>query len=406
MFYLHTIQCNIKRNKTKGILTVSICIIILLMLNLYLTNLDSSKQQLKELAAVNSVYCRITNLNGSIETGLEIKEDIVDKLQSSAQVKNATFTVRLLAGEGEFPLEDWKEHLTLFVTGINRISAIGGLSPEMIHWQGEADENFFSTSIPGCLVSEFTMEKYHWNIGNIISLNLYYQYYDERNQLHYKPLELMPIEILGTVEPFLSTTEQMPSDILIPFDTIRECFRRQKAPFSADSAYFYVADPLRLNTFKKEMKSIGLLQKSPTADYNYQGISLTVRDSTFRTLGNQLLQSIDTLQSFLPLIGITIICIGYIASFLLINTRQKEFALMRALGVGKGMCFRLFLLEQLLLILLGEILGGVTAFLLFRRGVIVAIAGSSFFISYLSGCMFALWRMGRTSVINALFSME
>jgi ABC-type antimicrobial peptide transport system permease subunit len=167
-----------------------------------------------------------------------------------------------------------------------------------------------------------------------------------------------------------------------------------------------VADPLQLNKFKKEMKSIGLLQKSPTADYNYQGISLTVRDSTFRFLGNQLLQSIDTLQSFLPLVGITIVCIGYITSFLLINTRQKEFALMRAIGVGRGMCFRLFLLEQLLIILVGEILGGGIAFLLFQSSVTVAIAGSIFFISYLSGCMFALWRMGRTSVINALFSME
>ena len=54
----------------------------------------------------------------------------------------------------------------------------------------------------------------------------------------------------------------------------------------------------------------------------------------------------------------------------------------------------------------GEILGGGIAFLLFQSSVTVAIAGSIFFISYLSGCMFALWRMGRTSVINALFSME
>ncbi|QNU66427.1 hypothetical protein EHE19_016410 [Ruminiclostridium herbifermentans] len=368
--------------------------------------MGSSKQQLKELAAVNSVYCRITNLNGTIETGLEIKEDIVDKIQSSSQVKDATFTVRLLAGEGEFPLEDWKEHLTLFITGINRISAISGLSEDKIHWKGKAEEKFFSSSVQGCLVSESTMEKYQWNLGDTISLNLYYQYYDERNQLHYKPLELMPIEILGTLDPFISTTEQVPSDILIPFDTIRECFSRKKSPFYADSCFFYVNDPLQLNKFKEEMKSIGLLQKSPTADYNYQGISLTVRDSTFRALGNQLLQSIDTLQSFLPLIGITIICIGYIASFLLINTRQREFALMRAIGVGRGMCFRLFLLEQLLLILVGEILGGGITFLLFRSSVTVAISGSIFFISYLLGCMFALWRMGRTSVINALFSMD
>jgi hypothetical protein len=375
------------------------------MLNLYLKNLDSSTYQLKSLPSVTSVYCRITNLNGSLEVGLEIKEDVVDKLQSSDQVKDAAFTLRLLAGEGEFPIEEWRENLTLIVAGTNRITAIAGLSPENIHMQ-EDKEDFFASSAPVCLVSESVMEKHQWRIGDTISLNLFYQYYDDRNQLHYEPLELLPVKIIGTMEAISSSTGQMPPNILLPFETLRESFHRQQAPFSADSAFFYVADPLKLNVFKDEMRSFGLMERTPAADYNYQGIALAVRDSTFRTLAGQLRQSIDTLQSFLPLIGITIICIGYIASFLLINSRQKEFALMRALGASRGTCSLVFLMEQLLLILIGEIIGGGGAFLLFNSITAVAVAGSIFLISYLLGCMVSLWRMGRTSVTEALFSRE
>lgn len=406
MFFLHTIQCNIKRNIAKSIITINICIFVLLLLNVYLKNLKSSNDQLISLPSVTSIYCRITNLNGSLETGLEISEDLVDNMLSSNQVKDAAFTIRLTAGEGDFPIEDWKEKLTLFIAGANKITAIAGISPENIHMQEVTITDFFSSSKPICLVSETVMEKYQWEPGDTVTLNLYYQYYDDKNQLHYEPLELISVEIIGTMDTITSSTGQMPPDILLPFETLRESFHRQQVSFMAESAFFYVADPLQLNAFKEEMRSIGLMEKIPTADYNYQGVALAVRDTTFRTLASQLRQSIDTLQGFFPLIGITIVCIGYIASFLLINSRQKEFALMRALGAGRGTCFALFLLEQLTLILIGEIIGGGLAYLLLRSGMAVAVAGVLFFLSYLLGCMAALWRMGRTSVAEALFRAE
>lgn len=250
------------------------------------------------------------------------------------------------------------------------------------------------------------MEKYQLAVGDTITLNLFYKYYDERKELHYSPLELMPVEIIGTMDAIVSTTEQLPPDVLFPFEIVRESFHRKEITFKADSTSFYVADPLQLNAFKKEMKSFGLLDKSPASEYSYQGNVLSVRDTTFRTLASQLRQSIDTLQNFFPLICFIIIIIGYITSFLLINSRQKEFALMRALGASRGKCFLLFFIEQFGLIFWGEIVGGGAAILLFCKVLVVAIAGNIFLFSYLLGCMVALWRMGKTSVTKALFCPE
>ena len=405
MFYLHTVLCNIKRNRAKSIITICICIFVYILLNLYFNNIYISKLQLKSVANIIPIYCRVTNLNGSLETGLEISEDLVNNLQSSTKIKDLAFSVRMVAGVGEFPLEDWKQKLNLSVVGANTVTAIAGLSLEDIHMKDKVSD-FFTSTTPICIVNESIMEKYQLAVGDTITLNLFYKYYDERKELHYSPLELMPVEIIGTMDAIVSTTEQLPPDVLFPFEIVRESFHRKEITFKADSTSFYVADPLQLNAFKKEMKSFGLLDKSPASEYSYQGNVLSVRDTTFRTLASQLRQSIDTLQNFFPLICFIIIIIGYITSFLLINSRQKEFALMRALGASRGRCFLLFFIEQLVLILFGEIVGGGVAILLFCKVLMVAIAGNIFLFSYLLGCMVALWRMGKTSVTKALFCPE
>lgn len=72
MFYLHIVLCNMKRNKWKSISTVSICIFIFILLNLYLTYIYNCKMQLNDLPNISPIYCSISNLNGSSQVGLEI----------------------------------------------------------------------------------------------------------------------------------------------------------------------------------------------------------------------------------------------------------------------------------------------------------------------------------------------
>lgn len=405
MFYLHMVLCNLKRNKWKGISTASICIFVFILLNLYLTYIYNCRMQLNELPNISPIYCSIFNLNGSSQVGLEISEDLIKKLENSTKVKNVDFSIRMVAGIGDFPIEDWNKKLNLNVAGVNSITAVSGISLDDIHMEDDV-VNFFTSSYPTCIINKSIMEKNQLRIGDTVTLNLYYQYYDEKEYLHYAPLELLSLEIIGTMDLFNTNTLQLPPDILIPFETVREVFHRNKIDFYADSASFYVADPLQLNAFKDEMKSFGLLESVPTAKLSYDGIALTVRDTTFRTLASQLRQSIDALEGFFPFISTIVVFIGYITSFLLLNSRQKEYALMRALGAGRGKCFLIFFLEQFFLIILGAFIGGGTANLILKGTLEVVTTGNIFLFSYFFGCMVALWRIGKTSVIEALFCTE
>lgn len=405
MFYLHMVLCNIKRNKWKGISTVSICIFVFILLNLYLTYIYNCKMQLNALPNISPIYCSVSNLDGSYQVGIEISEDLIKNLETSTKIKDAAFSVRMIAGIGDFSIQDWKEKLNLNVAGANSISAVSGISSGDIHMENNLT-SFFSSVDPICIINKSIMEKNQLKVGDTVALNLYYQYYDEKEYLHYAPLELLSLEIIGTMDLFNTNTLQLPPDILIPFETVREVFHRNKIDFYADSASFYVADPLQLNAFKDEMKSLGLLESVPTAKLSYDGIALTVRDTTFRTLASQLRQSIDALEGFFPFISTIVIFIGYITSFLLLNSRQKEYALMRALGAGRGRCFLIFFLEQFFLIILGAFIGGGTADLILKGTLEVVTTGNIFLFSYFLGCMVALWRIGKASVIEALFCTE
>lgn len=382
MFYLHMVLCNLKRNKWKGISTVSICIFVFILLDLYLTYIYNCRIQLNELPNINPIYCSVSNLDGSYQVGIEISEDLIKNLETSTKIKDSAFSVRMIAGIGDFPIEDWKEKLNLNVAGANSITAVSGISLDDIHMEEDV-VNFFTSSNPTCIINKSIMEKNQLRIGDTVTLNLYYQYYDEKEYLHYAPLELLSLEIIGTMDLFNTNTLQLPPDILIPFETVREVFHQNKIYFYADSASFYVADPLQLNAFKDEMKSFGFLESVPTAELSYDGIALTVRDTTFRTLASQLRQSIDALEGFFPFISTIVIFIGYITSFLLLNS-----------------------LEQFFLIILGAFIGGGTANLILKGTLEVVTTGNIFLFSYFLGCMVALWRIGKTSVIEALFCTE
>ncbi len=402
---MYIIIRNLYRNKYKSIITLSICICLVLFLNVYIGNIDSNERQLGSLPEAVPIYCRITSLNGDREAGLDISEELVKKLQQSPYVKEDAYTVRMMGGIGEFDIEDWKENLNLHIIGANSINAIPGFTSDNIHMNQEEQSTFFSSSKAECIVSSSLIKEKGWKIGESVSLNLYYYTYDDKEGITSTPLELISVKIVGEMEPSLAVTEQATPDILLPMKTVMESYTRMQVPFSADSASFYVSNPLKLNEFKEEMKSFGLISKVAAANDSYKGSALTVRDTIFISLSSQLQQTIFMLKSFFLLIGITIFIIGYIVSFLLIGSRQKEFSLMRTLGLSVRGCFGILWTEQFFLILIGEIMGSIMC-INFQTIRTVLITDILIMTIYLLGAFVALWWLGRKNTIQLLFMVD
>ena len=404
MFFM--ILRNIKRHRYTSMMTAAICLFLVALLNLYFGNISENERQLSDLAKITSIQCKVTNLNGSRSSGLVISEEATDKILASPYVKDKKYTLRMMAGIGEFSIEEWESRLTLFAMGANEAAANVGFTSENVKMEIAEQEAFFASSDPVCIVSDKLMEKEGWKVGDIVPINFYYYDYSDPRLVHCFPLEVVDLKISGEMDSGISGSEQMPIDIMVPIETMRVRYHRNQKTFSVDSMGFYATDPLKINELKNEMKEIGFMDKIPAAEDAYQGNALTVNDTVFRSIASQLRQSIDILYAFFPLILITICIIGYITSFLLIGSRQKEFALMRGLGVSALRGVWLLFFEQMILVLLGVIIGSVAALLMRQEYMVVMKVNLIVFAGYLMGSLVALVRIGKRTTMRLLFEEE
>lgn len=400
----HYVLCSIKRRKAANLIIVGISIMLVLLLNLYFGSIRSYERQLEELAQNVPVYCQITNKSGSLGNGLFISENIVNSLQQSDMVKDLSCMVILMAGEGDFSPAEYTKHLNLYVAGANKAEAVGELTYDMISMDGKSLDDFFASDRMECIVSEKVMKRNQWEIGDRIPLNFYY--YGAESE--FMKLELHPmggvieVEIAGTMEDLLGKTTAIGTDIIMPFEAVRNIYHQFELPFFADTVTYYVKNPLELNAFKEEMESIGLLESSPDAMDSYSGYALAVRDIDFVASATDLRHSMGLMKSFFPVICVLVLLIGYVVSYLSGNSRKEEYALLRLQGVKKVKGSLLFLLEQIILVLAGNLVGDVLILLVVRELSMIAAVNGVLLAAYLSGAAVAYGCMSRGSVVYLL----
>lgn len=97
--------------------------------------------------------------------------------------------------------------------------------------------------------------------------------------------------------------------------------------------------------------------------------------------------------------------LGFVISWLMVNGRRMEFAIMRGLGASRGRVFLSFFLEQALLALAGCALGGLVLTALGAGGT-GWLATAGFLICYLAGCALAVLAVVRTRLIQLLSEKE
>ena len=400
---MYIIIRNIIRNKKQSLITMLICVLFVELVTIYLGNMQSNRNQLNHLSETIPVQCQITNLNGTKSTGIWIDETLSGKLIASGQIKDAAYGIQMLAGIGDFPAEDWGHNATLSVEGINCMEAVPGLAPESVSLD-VTKEDFWGTADSGCIVRDALMEQNRWEIGEEIPVNLYYYEYDDEKGICCCPLETLKITIVGKMNHASSSVDAVLPDILLPIGLLKECFARNQIPLNPSFFSFSVANPLMINDFKSEMKSLGLMEVNAMADDSYEGCALTVRDTAYIAMAEKLQRIIQIFERFRGLVFLTIAGVAYIVSTLLTESRKQEFALMRALGGSAVKCMRYLLAEQLCLVFMSLLIGDSICLLLWNAGTVFS-SDAMLVASYLAGCTAALFRFGKTSPMQLLLGI-
>lgn len=394
---------SIRNRKIKNLITAGVGMALVLLLCLYFGTRSGYEAQLKEFASTVPIWCQVTNISGSRETGLFISDRQVQGVMDEELAKEVTCMAWLMAGEGEFEPEDWAGNINLYVDGANRVEAVPGLTEDLLCLEEGTPQEFFSSDRMECVVNQQTCEERGWQVGDEISLNFFYFTADNATMTlscYTNPLELATVKIVGTMEDLTTATGAVSPDVVLPLEAVRSMFDRNGVSFMADTLSFQVSDPLRLNEFKEEMKELGFMEREAGSMDSYSGIALAVDDSSFISMAGNLRFAMDTMTAFLPAVLILAALVGYVVSSLLAGSRAEEYALLRLMGVGRLRSSAGFWAEQAALILAGAAAGDLCA-LLFHPGIrVILLADGVLLVAYLLGAAAACWRMGRGAVME------
>ncbi len=405
MFTIHQVQRNTVKHWKKSILSTLISFVIILFLLLYIQNIQNNQSQLIKLGETIPVTGRICNIDGSQEVGLEIDFDKIHQVLDSNFVSDVVITAQAYGRETDATEEDRMLPPPIIIVGANTLSAFNAFHPEEVTYLAPYQESFLSGDENVCILRDIYLQEQNLKLGEEFELEIYAPKYIDPavSSFTYESMGIKRLKIIGSYTVHgLSITSDLPY-IITPVSYIEHLYDGTREKPYASSMSFRLTDPLKLNEFKSAMQRIGFVSVNLSGGASHAGKALSMNDQTFILAATQLKESLTMLQSLALLIFAIVAVIGFIASYLLMQSRRNELAIMRSLGVSKKRCFALIFLESLMLALMGSILGMTAALLMVDVGPLMTVTiPAAFLITYLMGTAIALILLNRFSVMAIL----
>lgn len=387
--------------------------LIVVFLYLFFSGLQVNLRQLEALPEALPIEAQIRNLNGTLTSGMMIKESVIQALEDSEYVKDLSYTAEMAAVTGEVSEETaaamGQGDMTFpNILGVNRVDALEGLPAEAFTFASDSDSGMLEGADPVCVMRQEDLDVQGLSVGDSIRMTLFYISYPYDNAVNkLYLLGAYDVRIIGSFRVPASETGTRAVQVLFPVKWLRAEQAKAGSLFFADSAHFRIANPLELNAFKAEMHEAGLMSIISEANGSQRGNALTVNDETFIKTAARLKENIALTQILTPFVVVIVGFLGFVASYLLLQSRRPEIAIMRSLGVSRKNCFGMLLFESAVLELSGSLAGVAAASFLVDMdatlglGVVVP-----FFVVYMAGTAVALAMLGRFSVMQVLTALD
>ena len=401
MFCLKTAILNIRRHKSKSILVMLTCMVIVIFVFIYMDTIETNRKQLLSISQELPVTARILNLDGSLDTGLYIPKETIDRIEGTGCVKDLLCTARLAADLSSAPASE-NELKAIAILGANDIRAVPNVEDRRINPSDAAD--FLHGEDALCLAGESFLQQNHLSIGDTVDLKLYSLQFRGLS-FSYEPLGDCSLRIVGSISAPQTIADLSRIDILCPLGWAKGKHVQAGMYFQMDSASFTVADPLRLNEFKAAMKEF-LMSANPLSDYSLLGNALTVRDEAFISAAGRVKSTLNVLYAFTPVVFAMIALVGYAMAYLLMQGRRADIAIMRSLGTRRKACVAVMLIEYAALGLVGSLLGAACAALWTGLALSTLLNAMLFFAGLMLGISAAAIQISRSNTMTGLVKIE
>lgn len=446
-----------RRGGWRSVVVPLVSLMLVLLLGLLTITSAGWSRQLDDLYRDTRISGKTVSTNGRQDTNLQVSSESVRKIWKSQLLESLEVSIGWNCWfSDEIPEFSDSEfdvyRKELWVSKQPELIALNGLNaaPEFMHaqkpeitWLEGWDETFLQSrdyhAFPStltyfqggkllkaenepiaypCLVSESLMERRGLKLGDTLSVMMTYKHQTWEGDLGtdltivgsfpqtggrsniYVPLAFWsdPDWILGE-EDRKPAGDRLTMAFETPYD--RDYFLYATSFY--ETCVFTLADAAKLDDLRdylqgQNFSQVGKLTRNRT--------TIMVHDQTFVETVEGLNRYISFGQILFPVLFAVVILLGFIISWLMINSRRMEFAILRGLGTSKMRVFFSFFWEQCLLCVAGCAMA--TGVLYTQAPEITACLQTTgiYLICYLTGTALSVYVVGRTNLMSLLSERE
>lgn len=338
-----------------------------------------------EMVENTQIRCTVTNARGSGVDNLEVGSFFVDMLVGLRHGRGCYLDeyvkdVRALAWE-ELAQPAGSEVRRIYSTDSDSdLSAINGGA---VHFYDNWSEECFLGNEQVCLVTEDLLEETQADSSGDIYVTL----------VRKGGTEVM-LKVIGTV------AGQMSQRIYCPFYT--DLQNGDSEAFPLASCSFTIRNNQLLEESKQNLYEY-FAHPAPLASNNYTTAGLLVHDEIYLSSMEEFENNLSLLRLILPVLVIITGGAGFLSAYLTNRGRQKEFAVMRCIGIKRLSVFLQVFLEQSFLAVCGCGVGMILG-LLFGENIFLSTLGlvAVLLAVCLLGAAGAAWQISSVNVMKLM----
>lgn len=375
------------------------------ILSMALCGLEAANQREKEsyqhIFQTTPVTLTVTNLTGTQTDHLDAPGWVSDVFIGDTLLPHALKKyVKEINIEADYRMNPEMETMDIDGTPMDTTDVvIFGITSEKsleaygIKWFNGYDESVLLTAQRICLIPEAWVT--NGQLPETVSMMFTYVDFGEgMEEITYQyDLSLVPT---GTHQADEST-------VICPFAVVKGIYAGLNRKVEINSIQAVLADNSLLTEVEQEAR-----YWFPEPDlsgekipwnyswYSYYPYALRIDDSQLRTAEETMQNSLIFNKMCTALVFILSAAAGFLVGFLMIRARKREIALMRTIGTPNGSIYGGFVLEQMICVVLGTLLGG-SYFLFQPIGRLAAFQGI-----YFAGLSAAVLVMLRKNLLTTI----
>ncbi len=269
-----------------------------------------------------------------------------------------------------------------------------------------------------CLVSEEFLKSHSLELGQIFYVSMQYPMAADKRDTYvmltavgtfsqsskkaniYVPLSFWcsPELLTGENDPF--DTGKRPTATFANYEDRDHYFY---STTSFQTCTFSLQDSEKITAFRDYLSEQGVSRvRSPGKNR----LTVILHDQSFIEAAEGLNRYISFSKILFPILFMVVSLLGFVISWLMINGRRMEFAILRGLGTSERNVFLSFFLEQGSLCLIGSLISSIILYFISTPGLLVWLSVLLFTGCYLAGCSVAVKSVSKTNLLALLSERE